>query len=515
MNHDIYMKKMLACWNGKNIGGILGTPFEGYPDMLDIDFYDPVPQEPVPNDDLELQVMYAVALAKEKRPVVGKLQLAEIWRRHMGMHCDEYAVALKNIDQGILPPWSGKYDNYFTCGMGAAIRSELWACLAPGDPERAAQFAAEDACIDHDGAGVDAEVFLAAVESMAFVENDIGKLLETGLRFLPENSILKEAIEEVIARFGAGEDFRSIREAIQTKYATEMRTGVLPNVPYTVLALLEGRGDFGKTVCTAVNCGMDTDCSGASAGAISGIIDPDSISDRWMAPVGDALAVRASIVKDLEVPATIGEFSELVAALRDAVAPEVDTANGPVVDYEQHKICGEYAFIKNGHWYFVPTENIPWQKFSCNLVCGDLPLPDYFYGEQLLLRFRFTIPEDGEYNIMFNTPSNCQVYLDPKPGQKILHDAKDMLFGRMRLWSELPADRRYAGSSRQMIFYPALCGAPLNQIKRGFPLKAGDHELIIAIEPLPEEKEVYWGLGIGRTSAFMDIFQKASQTKEA
>lgn len=54
------------------------------------------------------------------------------------------------------------------------------------------------------------------------------------------------------------------------------------NVPFTVLALLAGDGDFGRTICTAVNCGMDTDCTAATAGALLGLLKPDCISDEWL-----------------------------------------------------------------------------------------------------------------------------------------------------------------------------------------------------------------------------------------
>lgn len=91
---------------------------------------------------------------------------------------DEYAIAIRNLKNGIRPPFSGSYDNWFVDGMGAAIRSEIWACLAPGNPELAAKFAYQDACVDHSGNGMWAEVFLAAMESAAFVESDVRRIIE-------------------------------------------------------------------------------------------------------------------------------------------------------------------------------------------------------------------------------------------------------------------------------------------------------------------------------------------------
>ncbi len=76
---------------------------------------------------------------------------------------NEYGVGKRNWAEGLVPPHTGSFDNWFTCGEGAAIRSELWACLAPGDPDRAAAFAYEDACFDHAGDGVLAAQFNARV----------------------------------------------------------------------------------------------------------------------------------------------------------------------------------------------------------------------------------------------------------------------------------------------------------------------------------------------------------------
>ncbi len=270
MTEAMIRKKVLACWFGKNIGGTLGGPYEGVPNVNNLTFYDPVPCGSMPNDDLELQAMYAAALARMEKPEISREILADIWLGHMNFHCDEYAVAMRNLALGIRPPWSGSYDNYYINGMGAAIRSELWACLAPGNPALASRFAYEDACIDHAGDGIDAEVFFAVVESLAFVEPDIRTLIDAGLASLPAGSVLAEGIRMTCSLWDSTGDWRMVRDALFERYATEFKTDVRINIPFTVLALLSGGGDFGKTVCDAANCGMDTDCNGATVGSVMG-----------------------------------------------------------------------------------------------------------------------------------------------------------------------------------------------------------------------------------------------------
>ena len=58
-----YLDKMRGCWNGKNIGGTLGTPFEGMRGLFDIQYYSQPLDKPLPNDDLDLQLVWLNAVA--------------------------------------------------------------------------------------------------------------------------------------------------------------------------------------------------------------------------------------------------------------------------------------------------------------------------------------------------------------------------------------------------------------------------------------------------------------------
>lgn len=55
-------------------------------------------------------------------------------------------------------------------------------------------------------------------------------------------------------------------------------------------ALLYGNGDFGKSICMAVETGFDTDCNGVTVGSILGMRNgKGGIDNVWTEPIGDRL----------------------------------------------------------------------------------------------------------------------------------------------------------------------------------------------------------------------------------
>ncbi len=498
-------EKLLGCWLGKTVGGILGAPYEGYPHMNNLTFYDPVPKGSEPNDDVELQVMYAAALAKMEKPEINRGTLSDIWIAHMEYNADEYTVALCNLRRGIRPPWCGSYDNYYIDGMGAAIRSELWACLAPGNPELAAKFAYEDACIDHAGAGIDAEIVLAALESLAFVESDLETLLDRSFAFLPDESELKASMVETRRLWRESGDWKAVRNQLFERYADEFKTNVRINLPFTVLALLASGGDFGKGICIAANCGMDTDCTAASVGAILGILNPAGVTAEWLAPIGRDLVVRPEKIVNIETPKTIDALVDLIEELRARVRLEVVVPHFEEPDWSKHAVKAEIAFHENIHWYHIDQNKLDWKPIELSGLYAGVDLPENRGALQVVVRFRFKIEKRDRYTLIFNSPASNQVYLDPAPGQTSLHDDRDMLFGRMRPYDGPLPERRFRNTERPVIFSPCLGGAPLNQYKRHLVLEPGEHVLVAALSPRIGDQRVYWGMGVGpvSTGAFL------------
>ena len=273
-----YRDRVLGCWLGKCVAGTIGAPYEGMKQLLDL-AYDPcLIEEMLPNDDLDLQILWLEVLEKKGTAFTSE-DLAEIFYTKCPYAPGEYAVFRKNYQRGLHPPYTGMFNNaYYADGMGSIIRSEIWACIAPGDPVLAAQCAAKDAVLDHPrgGASYTSELFMAALEALAFVEPDI-KTCITRARELVEHTfseadgVLLYVIEKVCEWCQAESDWRRARERILAECGHPDCTNVYQNLGFTLLALLHGEGDLIKTTMIAVNCGFDTDCTCATAGAILGI----------------------------------------------------------------------------------------------------------------------------------------------------------------------------------------------------------------------------------------------------
>lgn len=309
MNKKFYEDKVRGCWLGKCLGGIAGMPFEGVPYIPNLTEKS-IHVKDVPNDDLEMQLIWLCGLKKYGLGLNEKA-MAEIWLDHIPHGCDEYSMAQRNLRRGILPPASGWKDNFFVDGMGATIRSEIWALTFPGRPDAAGFFAQQDAQVDHWGNGVRGEIFMAMAESMACVNSDIPASLRYALSKVEKGTELHQTIGKIFALYDAGASEKDAYEYLLLHYQRHPNfTHCVMNLAIIVFALLWGKGDFMKTTLLAVNCGRDTDCTGASCGAFLGIaLGEKAFPKKWRQAVKEELILSEYVRVVPGVPLT---FTDLV-----------------------------------------------------------------------------------------------------------------------------------------------------------------------------------------------------------
>lgn len=314
INRDELRDRIYACFLGKNIGGTLGMPFENEPGMPpNVTFYTQDISEPTPNDDLDLQLVWLNAIKDRGPKGLSNRVLGEYWLNFIPPHWNEYGICKANMKAGLVPPLSGEYHNsVWKHSNGAWIRSEIWACMAPGCPDIAIQYAYEDASVDHGGGeGTNAALFTAAVESAAFVVSDRDELIRIGLSKMPPDCRVARAIKVALESYKQGKTWQEARAAVVADSEDVGPYNAAMNLGFITIGWMYGEGDFGKSICTAVNCGDDTDCTAATLGAIFGIIlGKGGIPKEWAEPIGDKLVTSSIDRCSADFPRTLTELTE-------------------------------------------------------------------------------------------------------------------------------------------------------------------------------------------------------------
>ena len=335
LNFDSYRDKVYACWIGKNIGGTMGGPFEGAQEILDVKGFTTPESVVLPNDDLDLQLVWLLAVEKLGSKAINTAILGEFWLSYIVPHWNEYGIGKANLAKGLISPLSGEYQNDWKHSNGAWIRTEIWACLAPGCPDVAARYAIEDAKVDHgSGEGTFAAAFVAAMQSAAFVIKDLRDCIEVGLAKIPADCRMADSIRTVLNCYD------ECKTAIETRNIILERNKDIgdgwfeapSNVSYAIIGLLWGEGDFKKTMLTTINCGDDTDCTAATVGATLGILNGGAVIPKdWQKHIGDDIVTfsinRGNVGNT--VPATCADLSERVIKQ----APAVLFANGGTTEF--------------------------------------------------------------------------------------------------------------------------------------------------------------------------------------
>ena len=317
-----YADRVYAGVLGKVIGVYLGRPFEGWPyEMIqkrlgDIEYYVhdklDVPLI-VTDDDIAGTFTFIRALEDHgTNPDISSKDIGDSWLNYLiknrsvlwwgGLGQSTEHTAYLRLANGIEAPMSGSMamnGQVVAEQIGAQIFIDGWAMVAPGDPDQAVKFAEAAARVSHDGEAVYGAKVLAAMEAMAFVENDIQKLIDIGLSYIPKDSVIARMIADLRSWHASDKDWRATRELLAANYGYDKYGGnchMVPNHGLIIHSLLHGDGDFSETLKIVNTCGWDTDCNSGNVGCLMGIlVGVDGIDASinkgidWRGPVADRL----------------------------------------------------------------------------------------------------------------------------------------------------------------------------------------------------------------------------------
>ncbi len=313
-----YLERVYAGVLGKIVGVYLGRPFEGWTyekiiaELGEVSYYvhnklnKPLV---VTDDDISGTFTFLRALPDHgNRPDLTPEEIGRTWLNYLierktilwwgGIGNSTEHTAYLRLKHGIPAPRSGSIalnGPIVAEQIGAQIFIDGWAMVAPGDPERAADLARRAASVSHDGEAIYGAQVLAAMESLAFVEHDIDRLIDTGVALIPSGSTIYRMIADLRDWHIRDGDWRKTRQRIVDQYGYKDFIGgchMVPNHALIHLGLLYGQGDFQKSLMICNTAGWDTDCNSGNLGCLLGIrggLDTFAGPVDWRGPVADRI----------------------------------------------------------------------------------------------------------------------------------------------------------------------------------------------------------------------------------
>lgn len=365
-----YAERVYAGVLGKLIGVYAGRPFEGWTHERIMRELGPVTwyvnnrpgadlrstQLVVTDDDIAGTFVFPRVLEDTGYPRdLAASAIGEAWLNYIiegrsvlwwgGIGNSTEHTAYLRLKSGIPAPHSGSIAlNGRTVAeqIGAQIFADGWGMVSPGDPELAAHLAQQAGSVSHDGASVHAAKLVAAMEAQAFIENDMNRLLDTGLRFVPPDSIIQRVVADV-RDWHAGDNTKSWHSTfarIASRYGYDKFPGnchIVPNHALIILSLLYAR-DFSEAISISCTAGWDTDCNAGNVGCLMGIRDGlagiDAGAD-WRGPVADRMYLSSADAGGAISDAVIEARRLVVAGHRLAgKPPPVPAAQGTRFAFE-------------------------------------------------------------------------------------------------------------------------------------------------------------------------------------
>ena len=272
-----------------------------YADMLDS----------APADDDTNYTVLAQCLIERHGRAFTSADVLDAWMRlqPVSAYFTAEQVAYRNRCAGLLPPYTALYKNPFREWIGAQIRGDYFGYICPGDPQQAAELAWRDARISHVKNGIYGEMLISAMLAAAAVTQDIHEILMQGLAQIPATSRLYARIMEIIDGYAHAVSAEACFARIHALYDEHTGYGwchTISNAMIVTAALLYGHGDFGKSICLAVQAAFDTDCNGATVGSILGMRNGiDGIGAQWYEPLHGKLTTQILSIGTVEIESLV------------------------------------------------------------------------------------------------------------------------------------------------------------------------------------------------------------------
>jgi hypothetical protein len=286
---DDYVDKMKAGWIGQMAGVGWGFPTEfKFNSVI-------VPEDKVPEwkpeminqykqDDLYVEMTFLRTLEVYGMDV-SILQAGKDFAdsKYSLFHANWHGR--DNLRKGIAPPDSGHPEfNKHADDIDYQIEADFSGLISPGMPNAVIGLGEKFGRLMNYGDGVYAGQFVGGMYAEAFFETDIDKIIQAGLKCIPEKSLYHGCITDVVKWHKQNpNDWQKTWGLINEKYDKNPEYVRFPcgwtkkgpfnidvklNGAYIVMGLLYGNSDIEKTIVISMRCGQDSDCNPSNAAGI-------------------------------------------------------------------------------------------------------------------------------------------------------------------------------------------------------------------------------------------------------
>ena len=280
---EVVIDKIRGGLLGQNLGVLNGLPHEmSYiNEPGNVKNYVPsLPEGAWTNDDTDFEWVYIYEMQKNRNAFLSYETIFNFWKERInrGVFCSN-RFARYIMDLGIMPPFTGytSFNPWAEFNMSGQFLCETYGLVAPGMPQTASRIGLNYTRVAINNEPAQTTQLFTTMISVAFLENDVNKILEAGVAALDDKSIILEIINDIKKwHTQFPDDWRETRRLLKEKYSleggkTRDRNGHELNAGATIAALLYGKGDFAESVKLAWNFGWDADCTAATVGTILGV----------------------------------------------------------------------------------------------------------------------------------------------------------------------------------------------------------------------------------------------------
>ncbi|HJM00275.1 MAG TPA: ADP-ribosylglycohydrolase family protein [Acidimicrobiales bacterium] len=248
----------------------------------------------IPDDDINYTVI-SVMLLEEYGRNFTTADVGRIWLRYLPgaiVYTAEREAYVKLLERagmrfayGAEPNMDLEEcsDNSYNDWIGAQIRADLYGWINPGEPKTAARMAQTDARLSHRAEGVYGAVVVAAAGALVATGVQHDKAFEEAATYIPSDSDCAAAVHLGLA---TAQDATPTK--IQATYEGMSPVHTVNNLALVTWGLVRNPDDFGAAIGDTVSGGWDTDCNGATVGALWGLTGR-KVPSPWIAQWNDVI----------------------------------------------------------------------------------------------------------------------------------------------------------------------------------------------------------------------------------